>query len=254
MQISKEKIEKMSDNSINNIFESGAGKSGELKKESDAFNEFNCKDREKDNSLTSGKTVFFYPIQSDETAEPKSGYLPKLAADSDEPAKQISGSYFYISDDDKYALKIDEIRSANATSLIASLITQENNSTENCLLYCPQTKKYFIISQSNEIVLSGYTRFDYKKFTFELIHPLNTFTFVKCKNGVKYLITSLKPEYSSTDYILVYGTMELTNNEFRNIRAAVAKSENLRDFVAVNSEKIFIPEVFIHPKFELLIY
>lgn len=244
----------MSDNSINQTFESGASKSGELKKESDAFNEFTGNDREKDNSLTSDKTVFFYPIESGETAEPKSGYLPKLAADSDEPARQISGSYFYISDDDKYALKIDEIRSANATSLIASLITQENNSTQDCLLYCPQTTKYFIINPSNEIFLSGYTGFDYKKFTFELIHPLNTFTFVKSKNGIKYVIISLKPEFSSTDYIQVHGAMELTNTEFKNIRAAVAKSENLKDFVTINGDKIFIPEVFIHPKFELLIY
>ena len=244
----------MSDNSINNIFESGAGKSGELKKESDAFNEFDRKDWEKDNSLKPGKNVFFYPVESGEAAEPKSGYLPKLAADSYEPGKEVSGSYFYISENDKYALKIDEFRSGNISSLIATLITEENNSTKDCLLYCPQTKKYFIISSSNEIVLTGYTGFDYKKFTFELIYPLNTFTFIKDKNGVKYVIISLKPEFASTDYIQVRGSVDVRNKEFKNINAAAVKSGNLKDFVTVNGEKISIPEVFVHPKFELLIY
>lgn len=244
----------MSDNSTNNIFESGAKNTGEFKKESDAFNEFSGKEWEKENSFKPGKTVFFYPLESGETAEPKSGYLPKLAADSYEPGKEVSGSYFYISDDDKYALKIDEFRSGNMSSLVATLITEENKSAENCLLYCPQTKKYFIINSSNEIVLSGYTGFDYKKFTFELIYPLNTFTFIKNQNNVKYVIISLKPEFSSTDYVQVRGSMEIKNKEFKNIKAAVVKSGNLKDFVTFNSEKISIPEVFIQPKFELLIY
>jgi hypothetical protein len=244
----------MSDNSIKNIFESGAKKKGELKKESDAFNEFNRKDWEKENSLRPDKPVFFYPLESGKTAEPKSGYLPKLAADSYESDKEISGSYFYISEDDKYALKIDETRSGNISSIIATLITEGNKSADDCLLYCPQTKKYFIISSSNEIILTGYSSFEYKKFTFELIYPLNTFTFVKSQNNVKYVIISLKPEFSSTDYIMVRGSMDIKNSKFKNIRTAVIKSGNLKDFVNVSSEKISIPEVFIQPKFELLVY
>lgn len=244
----------MSDNSIKEIFESGAKKKGELKKESDAFNEFNRKDWEKENSLKSNKPVFFSPLEPVETAEPKTGYLPKLAADSYESGKEISGSYFYISDDDKYALKIDELRSGNISSLVATLIMEENKTADDCLLYCPQTKKYFIINSSNEIILTGYTGFDYKKFTFELIYPNNTFTFVKDKNSRKYVIISLKPEFSSTDYIQIRGSMNVTNSKFKSTRAAVIKSGNLKDFVNVSSEKISIPEVFIHPKFELLIY
>lgn len=244
----------MSDNSIKNIFESGAKKNGEIKKESDAFNEFTSIEWEKVHSLKSVKSVFFSPIEQGETAEPKSGYFPKLAADSYEPGKEVSGSYFYISDDDKYALKIDEFRSGNISSLVTTLITEENKSAEDCLLYCPQTKKYFIINSSNEIILSGYSGFDYKKFTFELVYPLNTFTFVKSQNSIKYMIISLKQEFSSTDYIQVRGSMDIKNSKFKNIRAAVIKSGNLKDFVNVNSERISIPEVFIQPKFELLIY
>lgn len=245
----------MSDNFLNRIINGKEDLGGELGKEQEAYKEFIRGDWKTGDDENNGKVVYFMPLNintEDETSG--SSIVTKLAADSESTSSYKSDTYFYVSDDDKFALKIDEKTSEDNISLTASIISESGRDISKCVLYCPETNKYFLYNSNNEIVLTGYKSFDYKNFTFNLIYPKARVFFVMPNNSDKYSAIStnmsftVNKQYVEAENIFI----ELDNSE--NIRVIVLRSLKYTDFIALNKHELLIPKIISDSKFELLIY
>lgn len=245
----------MSDKYLNKIINAEDKLTGELGKEQEAYREFISGDWKNEENNCSGKIITFLPenFQGDKVAE-GSASIVKMAADSEDSGRYINETYFYVSEDDTFALKIDETVTAEESSLTAAVISETENDLSECVLYCPETNKYFLRSQGKEIILTGYKNFDYRKFTFKLIYPKAKIFFLTTKDSDVYTILSDDSSFAVNNYTLKDGNIsaELDNSE--NIKVLTIKSEKCIDFINIQGNKITIPLILAGSKFELLIY
>lgn len=227
-------------------------KNSEYNKQMEAFEEF-LKGNWKSEDSFFHKKIVFLPFQL-EKQNSQSFSFPRLAADSIAQEKKLSQSQFYISDDDDFALKIDKRGSCGDVSLMARIITTKYDKVNNCILYCPQTDKYFLINSSGEIILSGYSEFTYEKFSFELIFPLNSFRFIKESENENYLIVSRNPDFSLTDCLYTKDALVVKNKKFKEVKSAVFKSDKYHDFIMLSGDEIKVPKALLMNNFEIFVY
>jgi hypothetical protein len=245
----------MSDKYLNKIINTKEKLTGELGKEQEAYREFINGDWRSEEDNCSGKIITFLPenFQGDKIAE-GSASIVKMAADSEDSGRYKNETYFYVSEDDTFALKIDETVTAEESSLTAAVISETESDLSECVLYCPETNKYFLRSQGKDIILTGYKKFDYKKFSFKLIYPKAKIFFLTAKDSDVYTILSDDASFAVNNYALKEGNIcaELDNSE--NIKVVTIKSEKCIDFINIQGGNITIPLILAGSKFELLIY
>ena len=177
----------MSENYLNKIINSKEKLTGELGREQEAYLEFISGKWKTEPEEIIKKIIVFKPDSFGEDNLSTGGMqLTTFAADSGETSKYKSDTYFYISEDDDFALKIDEKAVQEDSTLTASIISEDSKDISNSILYCPETNKYFINNPKNEIILSGFKNFDYRKFTFNLIPPKVMILFVMPKGADQY--------------------------------------------------------------------
>lgn len=245
----------MQEDYLRKIINSEEELSGELGEERRAYREFISGKWKTEQEETTGKIIAFTPVNAHEENIPTDGmHLTTLVADSGETSGYKNESYFYVSEDDNFALKIDEKAVQEESSLTASLISENDKDLSNSILYCPETNKYFINNSKNEIILSGFKNFDYRKFTFVLIPPKARILFVMPKGADRYTALTLEKDYSVTKISLNSGDMEIELEKTDGIKTAVIKSSKYADFVSLNTKGIIIPKALAESKFELLIY
>lgn len=245
----------MSDNYINRIINGKDKLTGELGKEQDAYNEFVSGDWKSDEVNYKGKIITFLPesFQGD-MVEEGGASIVKMAADSASPDSYKKETYFYVSQDDSFALKIDETVTAEESSLTAAIISETESDLSECVLYCPETNKYFLRNQGKDIILTGYKNFDYQRFTFKLMYPKAKIFFLTPKDSDIYTVLSEDAAFAVNTYSVEDGNInaELDNSE--NIKVITLKSEKCVDFINIQGNKITIPLILAGSKFELLIY
>lgn len=244
----------MSDNLINKIINAKEKLKGELGREQDAYKEFlngNWESEEKD---LRGLIIELYPQNSvlDEIDEGKS--LTKIAADGNSEEVVKNESYFYVSKDETFALKIDERTVPEETVLTASIISESGRDLSNCVLYCPETNKYFLYNTNNEIILSGFKNFTYREFTFNLIYPKAKIFFVLPKESEEFTAISTNISFNINKVSNSGNTIciELSGNE--HIKTVVMRSDKYIDFIPIINNEILIAKTLTGVKFELLVY
>ena len=210
--------------------------------------------REAGKKLYTGGIVYFHPVYADAVHDAPVKSLTKLAADGNGVSKTRSETYFYVSDDDNFALKVDEKTTPEESSLVAAIISEDSRDLSDTILYCPETNKYFLHNSKNEIILSGFKNFEYKKFTFRMLEPKAKIFLVMPKESTEYTALTLNLEFSVKKHTVTENglTVELENAE--SVKSVVLKSSRFTDFVSVTKNEIFIPKAIAGPKFELLIY
>lgn len=246
----------MSVDYLNRIMNSSGKLKGELGKEQDEFRKFVGGEWKSDIEKIDNNEINFSPeinyCVCD--AEEKSPYLMKLAADSEPSGKIKSDTYYYVSDDDKFALIIDERTIDDESSVTASIISENDKDISDCILYCPETNKYFLCNSNNEINLIGYRNFDYQKFLFKLLYPIARIFFMKQNDSDEYTAISSDENYL-VSAISDKGSNFSIKLEYKSkIKALVLKSEKFKDFITINNSEILIPKALLESKFELLIY
>lgn len=207
-----------------------------------------------DRRTYTGGIIYFNPVYADAVHDAPVKSLTKLAADGNGVSKTRSETYFYVSDDDNFALKVDEKTTPEESSLVAAIISEDGKDLSDTILYCPETNKYFLHNSKNEIILSGFKNFEYKKFTFRMLEPKAKIFLVIPKEATEYTALTLNLDFSVKKHTVSEAglTVELENAE--NVKTVVLKSSRFTDFVTLTKNEVFIPKAIAGPKFELLIY
>lgn len=245
----------MSENYLNKIINSKEKLTGELGREQEAYLEFISGTWKTEPEEIIKKIIVFKPDSFGEDNLSTGGMqLTTFAADSGETSKYKSDTYFYISEDDDFALKIDEKAVQEDSTLTASIISEDSKDISNSILYCPETNKYFINNPKNEIILSGFKNFDYRKFTFNLIPPKVMILFVMPKGADQYTALTLDKDYIVNKLTMNNGEMIIGLEKSEGIKTVIMKSSKYKDFVTLNKNEIIIPKALTESKFELLIY
>ncbi len=245
----------MSENYLNKIINSKEKLTGELGKEQEAYLEFISGRWKSEQVERVNKVIVFTPAAVEEDSF-STGAVPltTLVADSGSASKYKSETYFYVSEDDDFALKIDEKSSQEEATLTAAIISEDGKDLTDSILYCPETNKYFLGNQKNEITLSGFKNFDYKRFTFNLMQPKTKVLFVIPKGANRYTALTLNMKYSVTKHEYRNGDLVVEIENTDDIRTIVLKSSKYTDFVLLNKNEVIIQKALAEPKFELLIY
>ncbi len=245
----------MSENYLNKIINSKEKLTGELGKEQEAYLEFISGRWKSEQVERVNKVIVFTPAAVEEDSF-STGAVPltTLVADSGSASKYKSETYFYVSEDDDFALKIDEKSSQEEATLTAAIISEDGKDLTDSILYCPETNKYFLGNQKNEITLSGFKNFDYKRFTFNLMQPKTKVLFVIPKGANRYTALTLNMKYSVTKHEYRNGDLVVEIENTDDIRTIVLKSLKYTDFVLLNKNEVIIQKALAEPKFELLIY
>ena len=240
---------------LNRILRNTENLKGELKKEQDAYRDYlsgEWKSNEEKNDI---KEINFFPESNDCVCDAgkKDSYLVKLAADSEPSGKIKSDTYYYVSDDDKFALIIDERTIDDESSITASIISENDKDVSDCILYCPETNKYFLCNSNKEINLVGYRNFDYQKFLFKLLYPVAKIFFRQQNDSDEYTAISSDENYIVSSISAEGDNFSIKLEYKENIKTLVLKSEKYKDFVSINNSGILIPKVLLESKFELFI-
>ena len=244
----------MSKNYLKKILTSKEKLKGALGTEQEAFREFLSGSWKVEEGITKERIINFSPLENEVQENYPISAVPLLVADGNGTSKSRSETYFYVSDNDDFAPKIDEKISPEDASLVASVISEEGKDLSDTILYCPETNRYYLHGSNNEIVLSGFKNFDYKKFSFRLLNTAAKIFFVMPKNSTEYTVLTLNMEYGIKKHSFVNGDLiaEIENPE--KIKAIVMKSSKYFDFIPLNQAEILIPKALTESKFELLIY
>ncbi len=239
----------------NKIFSGTEKNTGELGKEQEAYREFTEGKWKNDEESTSGKIINFIPGFSDKDNAADENYaLMTLAADSDSSQRVKGETYFYVSENDDFALMIDEKSGDDGSALSASVISETGKDISDCILYCPETNKYFLCNINNEIALTVYKNFDYQSFNFQMLYPSAKLFLNKTENPENCSALSSNLKYIVSDCIEKEGNIIVDLEFSGTIRAIVMKSTKYADFVTHTNSSIIIPKALIESKFELLIY
>lgn len=244
----------MSDNLINKILNSKEPLKGELGKEQEAYKEFLSGNWNEEETDFSGLIVEFFPQYTDLAAEENGSALTKMAADAGSEDVFKNESYFYLSKDDTFALKIDEKTFPEETILSASIISEDGRDISKCILYCPETNKYFLNNVNNEINLSGFKKIDYKTLTFKLIYPKAKVFLVRQKGSEEFTAVSTNTSFNINNVKESDNNFSVEMISGGQIKALVLRSEKYFDFITINNNEILIAKTLVGEKFELLIY
>ena len=125
----------MSENYLNKIINSKEKLTGELGKEQEAYLEFISGRWKSEQVERVNKVIVFTPAAVEEDSF-STGAVPltTLVADSGSASKYKSETYFYVSEDDDFALKIDEKSSQEEATLTAAIISEEGKDLTDSIL------------------------------------------------------------------------------------------------------------------------
>jgi len=240
---------------LNKILRNTENLKGELGKEQEAYKEYLSGAWKSDERETKGNIINLKPVNQDvDSYVSGNECLFSMVADSGADNAYKKDTYFYVSDDDDFALVIDEKTISEDTSLTASLISESGRNVSGCILFCPETNKYYLCNSRNEIALSGYKNFNYRSFTFKLIFPAAKIFFSQPEDTSEVTAISSEPDiivsrYSEKDEHII---IELET--YCEIKALVLKSSKYTDFITMKNREILIPKALVDMKFELLVY
>lgn len=245
----------MQEDYLRKIINSKEDLTGELGEQQKAYREFISGKWKTEEESKIAQVINFAPVNFDAVAEPtRISQITKLAADSNEATKYNSETYFYISDNDDFALKIDEKAAHEESSLTATIISEDGKDISNSLLYCTETNKYFLNNSENEIILTGFKNFEYRNFTFSLIQPAAKVFFVMPMGAGQFMALTLNKKYNALKNNFENGGLVIEFENTDNIKVVVLKSSKYYDFIPLYDKKVTIPKALTEPKFELLIY
>lgn len=245
----------MQEDYLRKIINSEEDLTGELGEQQKAYREFISGKWKTEEESNIAPIINFAPVNFNTVAEPtRISHITKLAADSNEASKYNSETYFYVSDNDDFALKIDEKSGHEESTLTATVISEDGKDVSNSLLYCTETNKYFLNNSENEIALTGFKNFEYKNFTFSLLQPDAKVFFVMPMGAEQYMALTLNKKYNALKNNFENGGLVIEFENTDDIKAVVLKSSKYSDFILLNEKKITIPKALTEPKFELLIY
>jgi len=245
----------MQENYLRKIINSKEDLTGELGEQQKAYREFISGKWKTEEESNIAPIINFAPVNFEAVAEPtRISQITKLAADSSEATKYKSETYFYVSEGDDFALKIDEKYGHEESMLTATIISEDGKNISDSLLYCPETNKYFLNNSENEIVLTGFKNFEYRNFTFCLIQPKAKVFFVMPMGAEQYMALTLNKKYNALKNNFEDGGLIIEFDNTDDIKAVVLKSSKYSDFILLNEKKVTLPKTLAEPKFELLIY
>jgi hypothetical protein len=232
---------------IDEIFDSDSEKGGMIKKESEFYNEF-IEFRKKKEEPEETNIISFTPLSfKEDNIEHLPVTLAAMSKHTD--TSKTSESFFYYHDAKNIALKIDI---KNWNQIYVSVIAETDIALEEALLYCIETKKYFLSDEDQTFYLGNYENFDSKKFNFDLIFPKDTITVLISESNHNFI--SKSGENHLKEVLKSETETEITFNKHLGFTVLVLKSGSYKDFNLISDDKILIPNVLLEKKMKLILY
>lgn len=232
---------------INSMFEDNTEKKGILKQELDYFNSMSKEIdnfNEKTTISKSADLVKLDVINNDfESYKTK---VIKLAAQTSESKTQLKPK-FYISDDDKFAIKI-VLRN---NEYHCSIITNEITFLEDILVYCEELDDYFAANSEGKFMLLNISGIDLNKLSFSFILPVFSLNLYNIQ-GNFHLISDFKAdEYSMLEE---EHSIKIDFPAYLRYTKVALKNENVKNVISKKDKGITINRKLLSDKNILLFY
>ncbi len=248
-------------NIINDILNPESDKDGLMKKEFEAYKEMMSGSWKSDSPTLpeGGHILEFSPIKEDNFEKHNGNDLVIYAADSEskieKPAKKTS---FFTLKDNNYILKVDEKRESGKKKVTASLISSDSSGAiHNCLLYCAEINKHFIIDSDNEIFIGYFNENDFDSFLFSLTIPKAKITLILKDDGNENPTINAISDSSDCKVMDTKTGKEnfvIEINFSGSLKAIVYRNKIHSDFLTAEGNKIIIPQKLLANKSRILIY
>lgn len=231
-------------NLINSIFDDTV-KNGILKKELDYFNSMS---EEIDNVNTKNiKSDDFVKLDAlnDDYKYFKTRVI-KLAAQSTDSKTHLKPKFF-ISADDKFAIKI--VVRNNEYS--CSIITNEITFLEDILVYCEELDVYFAANSEGQFILSNISGIELNELSFNFLLPVFSLNLYKIQGNFQ-LITDFDP----SDYNMFEEEqcIKIDFPAYIRYTKIVLKNEGLKNVISRKDKGITINRKLLSEKNLLLFY
>ncbi|MFA5012010.1 MAG: hypothetical protein WC644_08670 [Ignavibacteria bacterium] len=219
---------------LNDINNSG----GEIAKEEHniykKFLEFRSKYKT-ENEIADKKIIEFIPVKNEEV-----NYEPDLRLFAAESAtgshdSEMIQSNFYVSTDDKYALKCISI----AEDELCVNILSDVNSTQEMILFLPELNKYYLPNVNGEYIISGASAKNLSKVNFKVF---------LYKEKIKISVSGKSYSLLSVNNLTRPDVIELNTsfliiklNGSKNFLKAVMMNDKTREFINYSDDLINVP-------------
>ena len=223
---------------LNDINNSG----GEIEKEEHKlykeFLDFHSKYKTKAD-ISKTKIIEFIPLKNEEIDYDSD--LRKYAAESTADSSNFGTiqSYFYISAENKYALKCINI---SENELCVNILSEEI-STQEMLLFLPELNKYYLPNENGEYIVSGASAKNLAKLNFKVYLSKEKIKIYENKKSYSLLsVNNLSsPELSvKNDSFLI-----IKLNKEDDFSAAAMINDKVREFVKMENGFVHIPLLFL---------
>lgn len=226
------------DKILNDINNSG----GEIEKEEhllyNKFLEYHSKSINK-TAITETKIIEFIPVKNEEVVyEPD---LRQYAAESEAGSANsgIIQSYFYISADDKYALKCISISGDE----ICVNVLSETSSNEEMILFLPELNKYFLPNNNGDYIITGASAKNLNKINFKVYLIKEKIKIYEDNNSYSFFAVNnlCKPDISEKNDSFII--IKLHSSELFSKAALI--NDKVREFLNMEDDLIQLPFLFL---------
>lgn len=216
---------------------------GEIEKEEHLLYKKFLKFRSKiknNTEIAETKIIEFIPVKSEEVNYKSDlhKYAAETSAGSDNSG--IIQSDFYISADNKYALKCISISDEELCVNILS----ETNSTRELLLFLPELNKYYLSDLNGEYIVSGVSAKNLSKLNFKVyLHKEKIKIYENGKSYSLFTVNNLfKPDvFEQNESFLI-----IKLNASEKYSKAALINDKVREFVNLKDDFVHIPLLLLN--------
>jgi hypothetical protein len=232
---------------INSLLNNTAGKKGVLKKEQDYFNSFSDEINNIGKAeLKEERTPFLkFDAVNNDFNNHKTRII-KLAAQTTNSITHLKPK-FYISSDDKFAIKI--ITKNNEYH--CSVITNVTNPLNELLVYCEELDDYFVTNNEGQFALTNISGLDLDNLNFNFIIPFLSINLYRI-NDYFHLISEFDTRQLSLLEDDVYVIIKFQPDTMFN--KVVLKNDGLKNIISYNNNGLKINKKLLTDKNTLLFY
>lgn len=227
---------------INSIFDENIEKNGILKKETEYFNSFS--DMQVDAKDTNARIIKFDAVNNE--LDHLDSKIIKLAAQTSNSTTQLK-SKFYISADDRFAIKIV----SKNNEYYCSILTNECDPLGEFLVYCEELDDYFVSNIEGQFILTNISGLDLNDLNFSFILPALSVNLYNINNSF-HLIS----EFDSSNFKLLEDDtyVELIFLTAKTFKKIVLANGSLKNFISRNDDRIRINKKLLSNKNTILFY
>lgn len=234
-------------NIINSLFDDNSEKKGVLKQELEYFNSLSEELNRTDDTTKNTNSAEYLKLDAvNNNFKNYKTNIIKLAAQTSDSKTQLKPK-FYISADDKFAIKI-VVRNNEYN---CSIITNEITFLEDVLVYCEELDDYFVANGEGQFILSNISGIELNELSFNFILPVFSLNLYKIQGNFR-LITDFEPgEYSMVEE---EQCIKIDFPAYLRYTKIVLKNDGVKNVISKKDKGITINRKLLSEKNLLLFY